>query len=90
MKTCTKCRREQPLTDFHLDKKSQDGHSAQCKECRRARYRVRQEPIDREAVARQAALELLAEAHPTHFERLLRAARVREGILTFVWTRESA
>lgn len=33
MKTCCVCKIELLLTDFHLDKKSKDGHVSRCKEC---------------------------------------------------------
>lgn len=38
MKTCQKCGRELPLTDFHRNSTSTDGYCAVCKDCRRKYY----------------------------------------------------
>ena len=38
MKTCTRCGRLLPLSQFHRDKISEDGHYYVCKECRRKYY----------------------------------------------------
>lgn len=35
-KTCNKCKVEKDLTDFHSDKRNQDGRQGQCKKCRNA------------------------------------------------------
>lgn len=32
-KTCTKCGRTLPLSDFYADKKNTDGHRSWCKDC---------------------------------------------------------
>ena len=33
-KVCTKCKQEKPLSEFHKEAKSIDGHRRDCKECR--------------------------------------------------------
>lgn len=38
MKKCTRCGRLLPLSQFHRDKISEDGHYYVCKECRRKYY----------------------------------------------------
>ena len=38
MKKCTRCGRLLPLSHFHRDKISEDGHYYVCKECRRKYY----------------------------------------------------
>ena len=38
MKKCTRCGRLLPLSQFHRDKISEDGHYYVCKECRRKHY----------------------------------------------------
>ena len=32
-KTCKQCNIEKPITDFHTDKRSRDGHRVICKQC---------------------------------------------------------
>jgi hypothetical protein len=32
-KTCKQCNIEKPITDFHTDKRSRDGHGVICKQC---------------------------------------------------------
>ena len=32
-KTCKQCNIEKPITDFHTDKRSKDGHRVICKQC---------------------------------------------------------
>ncbi|KPI33296.1 HNH endonuclease [Actinobacteria bacterium OV450] len=47
MKTCTRCRAEKPLTEFHRNKRSSDGRHSACKLCRSAnpeRYRPQGAP----------------------------------------------
>ena len=38
MKKCTRCGPRLPLSQFHRDKISEDGHYYVCKECRRKYY----------------------------------------------------
>ena len=38
MKKCTRCGRLLPLSQFHRDKISEDGHCTVCKDCRRKNY----------------------------------------------------
>jgi len=38
-KTCTKCNSMKPLSEYHKNKKSKDGHATQCKECKNAARR---------------------------------------------------
>jgi len=33
-KKCTKCRKEKPLTAFHIDRRTRDGRSCKCKKCK--------------------------------------------------------
>ncbi len=33
LKKCTRCSKELPLSEFHVDRGISDGHAAQCKEC---------------------------------------------------------
>lgn len=37
MKWCRLCQQFKPITDFHLNKTSKDGHSSECKTCHNAR-----------------------------------------------------
>lgn len=46
MKTCIHCRTEKPLEAFGLYKRSKDGRTAQCKDCRNQAARL---SVDREA-----------------------------------------
>lgn len=39
MKSCTKCGIVKPLSEFHKDRSTHDGHACQCKECAKARAR---------------------------------------------------
>lgn len=39
MKTCTKCGKEQPMTEFYKDSKKKDGLTSHCKTCQIARYK---------------------------------------------------
>ena len=39
MKTCTKCKRTLPLSDFPLDKKGKGGCASQCRDCRNKYYK---------------------------------------------------
>lgn len=39
-KTCKKCGKAKPITEFDKNKNNKDGHSWQCKECRRAYQRL--------------------------------------------------
>ena len=38
MKTCTRCKQEKPLTEFHKRSSSKDGHKSLCKSCRSAEF----------------------------------------------------
>ena len=38
MKTCSKCKQEKPLDQFHRHRKEKDGRRSQCKVCRKARH----------------------------------------------------
>ena len=33
MKTCNKCDQSKPLSDYHKNKKTKDGHAHYCKSC---------------------------------------------------------
>jgi hypothetical protein len=35
MKTCNRCNKEQPLSNYRIDKKCKDGHANPCKDCKR-------------------------------------------------------
>lgn len=48
MKTCTRCGRLLPLSNFHRDKISEDGHYYVCKECRRRLYYEERGGIDKQ------------------------------------------
>jgi hypothetical protein len=52
MKICTKCRHEQPLDQFHREKRNKDGHQRWCKDCssewRKAHRRVDSPYIQRQ------------------------------------------
>lgn len=49
MKTCTVCEIEKPINDFYPSKYRIDGHDYACKECERAKRRLRyHKNIDRE------------------------------------------
>lgn len=37
-KTCTKCKLEKPLSEFHKDKSEKDGYTFRCKDCRNNYY----------------------------------------------------
>jgi len=39
-KTCSGCGAEKPLTGFYVRRRSQDGHEAECKDCRRERSKL--------------------------------------------------
>lgn len=39
MKTCSKCGKTKPLSEFHKAKRNKDGYTGQCGECRRAYHR---------------------------------------------------
>ena len=52
-KTCKKCGKAKPITEFDKNKNSKDGHTWQCKECRRA-YQRR---YDREAGRKKKHVE---------------------------------
>lgn len=39
-KTCTKCSRSKPVSEFHRDKHREDGCTSACKECRNGVYRT--------------------------------------------------
>lgn len=34
MKTCSKCKKDKPLTEFHKNRSRPDGHQGQCKPCK--------------------------------------------------------
>lgn len=59
MKTCKICKTHKPLTDFHKDKKSSDGHFSYCKVCgkekSRAKYLANKDSIIAKQKAYQAA-----------------------------------
>ena len=38
-KVCSKCKTEKPLSEFHRDRSSKDGHHSWCKACKRKWYR---------------------------------------------------
>lgn len=46
LKRCSKCGKEKPLTDFHKDSKSQDGHRKDCKSCRNVKPENRKHHTD--------------------------------------------
>lgn len=45
MKTCYKCKKEKPLSDFCKDRSSKDGLNSKCKSCRRKYYLENRERI---------------------------------------------
>lgn len=45
MKTCNKCKKEKPLSDFHICSSKKDGRTAHCKECRNKASRERAKKI---------------------------------------------
>ena len=66
MKTCPKCNRTLPMSDFYVMRSRPDGHSSYCKECNRAHGRLRngttgeyrQEPTISQATDKQLYDEL--------------------------------
>ncbi len=40
MKTCSKCKVEKPISEYHTDKNKPDGYRYECKECKRAQLRA--------------------------------------------------
>lgn len=38
MKTCSKCNQDKPLTEFHKQTRSKDGHQPACKSCMNVAY----------------------------------------------------
>lgn len=53
MKKCSKCGLEKPLSEFYTDPSKKDGHSYNCKECRKAQMRERSQRPDKAAEARE-------------------------------------
>lgn len=41
MRTCSKCQKPQPLTEYYLDPKGKDGRSARCRSCKRAKNKFK-------------------------------------------------
>ena len=57
-KTCSKCGETKPLTEFHKQTGSKDGHRGHCKECQQAAYRTWYEANkERRAASDKAWLE---------------------------------
>jgi len=70
MKTCSRCQSAKPLSDFHLNKRSPDGHFTICKQCKVAEAKRRYDSMTPEQYQRNLQ---------QHRERY---AKGRDGIST--------
>lgn len=68
-KTCTKCRKAQPLSEFHAHPDTRDGKSSQCRTCNSKRKPTVSRII--RTRARGRAMYRLIETHRSEFEALL-------------------
>ena len=80
MKTCGNCKTEKELTEFHKNCESKDGHTSQCKVCRRAIKKIYY-AANKEKIAATNKIRYF-ENHEANLQRSRKYyAENREGIL---------
>lgn len=73
MKTCSKCKLEKELTEFHKDATKKDGLCHQCKECARARINGKRAADPEAARLRECAYR---KANPTKYKHVGRKSKI--------------
>jgi hypothetical protein len=80
MKICSNCKIEKELTEFHKNCESKDGHTSQCKVCRRAIKKIYY-AANKEKIAATNKIRYF-ENHEANLQRSRKYyAENREGIL---------